>query len=151
MRRIGVISDTHGLARPEVLKTLEGVEHIIHAGDIGSPSVIEELCRIAPTTAIRGNVDAGDWVKEFPDTAIAEFGEVMIYVIHNIRNLDLDPQAAGFSVVIFGHSHNPFHEMRGGVLFFNPGSAGPRRLHLPVSVGCLNIIEKKVSGEIITL
>ncbi len=151
MRRIGVISDTHGLVRPEVLKTLEGVEHIIHAGDIGSPSVIEELCRIAPMTAIRGNVDAGDWAKEFPDTAIAEIGEAMIYVIHNIRNLDLDPSTAGFSAVIFGHSHIPVHEMRGGVLFFNPGSAGPRRFHLPISVGYLNIIEKKVSGEIITL
>ena len=151
MRRIGVISDTHGLVRPEVLKTLEGVEHIIHAGDIGSPSVIEELRRIAPMTAIRGNVDAGDWAKEFPDTAIAEIGEAMIYVIHNIRNLDLDPSTAGFSAVIFGHSHIPVHEMRGGVLFFNPGSAGPRRFHLPISVGYLNIIEKKVSGEIITL
>jgi uncharacterized protein len=137
--------------RPEALKALEGMEHIIHAGDIGSFPVIEELRGIAPVTAIRGNVDVGDWAKELHETAIVEFGEAMIYIIHNVRNLDLDPRAAGFSAVICGHSHTPMQEMRDGILFFNPGSAGPRRFHLPVSIGCLSITGKNISSEIITL
>ena len=127
MIRIGIISDTHRLARPEVLAAMEGVDHIIHAGDIGSPAVLDALQGIAPVTAIRGNVDVEDWARKLQETAVVELGGVTVYVIHNIRNLDLDPRAAGFSVVIYGHSHSPEQEMRDGVLYFNPGSAGPRR------------------------
>lgn len=151
MHRIGVISDTHRLVRPEATDALKGVEHIIHAGDIGSTSVLEELRKIAPLTAIRGNVDTGDWARGLPSTAVAELGGILIYVIHNIKELDLDPQAAEFSAVIYGHSHSPAQEIRNGVLYFNPGSAGPRRFHLPISVGCLTISGRKISGEIIML
>ena len=151
MSRIGVISDTHRLARPEVLAALDGVEHIIHAGDIGSPSVIGELRRIAPVTAIRGNVDTGDWAQQYPESAVVERDEVMIYVIHNIDNLALDPHTAGFSAVIFGHSHSPLQEMRKGILYFNPGSAGPRRFHLPVAIGFITIHGRQISTEILTL
>ncbi len=151
MCRIGVISDTHRLVRPEILTALEGVEHIIHAGDMGSPDIIAELRRIAPVTAIRGNVDAGDWAKEFPETAIVQAGGIMIYVIHNIDSLDLDPRASEFSAVVYGHSHVPMQQTRDGVLYFNPGSAGPRRFHLPVSMGYLTVRGKNVSGEIIPL
>ena len=149
MCRIGVISDTHRLVRPEILTALEGVEHIIHAGDMGSPDVIAELRRIAPVTAIRGNVDAGDWAREFSETAIVQAGGIMIYVIHDIDSLDLDPRASEFSAVVYGHSHVPMQQMRDGVLYFNPGSAGPRRFHLPVSMGYLTVRGKSVSGEII--
>ncbi|MGD0098971.1 MAG: metallophosphoesterase family protein [Acidobacteriota bacterium] len=151
MCRIGVISDTHRLVRPEILTALEGVEHIIHAGDMGSPDVIAELRRIAPVTAIRGNADAGDWAREFPETAIVQAGGIMIYVIHNIDSLDLDPRASEFSAVVYGHSHVPMQQTRDGVLYFNPGSAGPRRFHLPVSMGYLTVRGKSVSGEIILL
>ena len=125
--RIGVISDTHRLMRPEALAALVGVEHIIHAGDIGSLAVVEALRKIAPVTAIRGNVDSVDFAREFPETAVMESGGMLIYIIHNLRELDLDPQAAGFAAVICGHSHDPMRETRNGVLYFNPGSAGPRR------------------------
>lgn len=151
MCRIGVISDTHRLVRPEILTALEGVEHIIHAGDMGSPDVIAELRRIAPVTAIRGNADAGDWAREFPETAIVQASGIMIYVIHNIDSLDLDPRASEFSAVVYGHSHVPMQQTRDGVLYFNPGSAGPRRFHLPVSMGYLTVRGKSVSGEIILL
>ena len=151
MCRIGVISDTHRLVRPEILTALEGVEHIIHAGDMGSPDVIAELRRVAPVTAIRGNADAGDWAREFPETAIVQAGGIMIYVIHNIDSLDLDPRASEFSAVVYGHSHVPMQQTRDGVLYFNPGSAGPRRFHLPVSMGHLTVRGKSVSGEIILL
>ena len=151
MCRIGVISDTHRLVRPEILTALEGVEHIIHAGDMGSPDVIAELRRIAPVTAIRGNADAGDWAREFPETAIVQAGGIMIYVIHNIDSLDLDPRASEFSAVVYGHSHVPMQQTRDGVLYFNPGSAGPRRFHLPVSMGHLTVRGKSISGEIILL
>lgn len=151
MCRIGVISDTHRLVRPEILTALEGVEHIIHAGDMGSPDVIAELRRVAPVTAIRGNADAGDWAREFPETAIVQAGGIMIYVIHNIDSLDLDPRASEFSAVVYGHSHVPMQQTRDGVLYFNPGSAGPRRFHLPVSMGHLTVRGKSISGEIILL
>jgi uncharacterized protein len=149
--RIGVISDTHRLLRPEALAALEGVDHIIHAGDLGSPAVAEQLRRLAPLSAIRGNVDIGDWAREFPETAIVELGGLMIYVIHNIRNLDIDPHAADISAVVYGHSHEPMQDTRNGVLYFNPGSAGPRRFHLPISMGYLNIDGVSISGEIIAL
>ena len=148
MHRIGVISDTHRLVRPEALTALRGVEHIIHAGDIGFPSVVDSLRRIAPVTAVRGNVDYGD---HYPETAVVELGGALIHVIHNIDDLDLDPRAAGFSAVIYGHSHIAAQETHDGVLYFNPGSAGPRRFHLPVSIGYLTVRGRKVSGEIVYL
>jgi uncharacterized protein len=151
MCKIGVISDTHGLIRPEMLKALDPVERIIHAGDIGSHSVIEELRRLAPVTAVRGNVDVGDWAMEFPKTAVVELGDVMIYVIHDLEKLDLDPRAAGFSAVVCGHSHIAKQETHNRVLFFNPGSVGARRFHLPISMGYLTVNGKNISGEIIAL
>ena len=151
MCRIGVISDTHRLLRPEAMSALEGVDHIIHAGDIGSPAVIEEIRRIAPVTAVRGNVDVAEWAREFPETAVVEFGRILIYVIHNLLSFDLDPQAADIAVVVCGHSHTPKQETHNGVLYFNPGSAGPHRFHRPVSMGYLTIDSGRVYGEIITL
>ncbi len=151
MRRIGVISDTHRLVRPEASAALQGVEHIIHAGDIGWPAVIDELRNIAPVTAIRGNVDIGDWARKYPETAVVELNGISIYVIHDLKNLDLDPRVAGFSAVVSGHSHAPMQQMRDGVLYFNPGSAGPRRFHLPVTMGYLTISDGRISGEIIDL
>jgi putative phosphoesterase len=118
---------------------------------MGSPDVIAELRRVAPVTAIRGNADAGDWAREFPETAIVQAGGIMIYVIHNIDSLDLDPRASEFSAVVYGHSHVPMQQTRDGVLYFNPGSAGPRRFHLPVSMGHLTVRGKSISGEIILL
>jgi uncharacterized protein len=145
---IGVISDTHGLLRPEALELLRGSEHIIHAGDIGAPEIIPALEQIAPVTAIRGNIDVQPWAKRFPETEVLELGGLHIYIIHNVKELDLDPKAAGFAAVISGHSHKPALETKNGVLYFNPGSAGPRRFKLPISVGRLKITNKSVGGEI---
>jgi putative phosphoesterase len=121
---IGVISDTHGLLRPEALQALRGSEHIIHAGDVGSSEILDELATIAPVTAIRGNVDKDVWARRLPETEVVEIGGVLIYVLHDLTRLDLKPEAAGFRVVISGHSHVPKQETRDGVLYFNPGSAG---------------------------
>jgi uncharacterized protein len=151
MRKIGVISDTHGLMRPQALQALQGVERIIHAGDMGSLAVIEELRKIAPVTAVRGNMDGEGWASEFPTTAVAEFDGTFLYIIHNLGNMDLDPNAAGFSAVIHGHSHATMQEMHHGVLYFNPGSSGPLRSHLQPSVGLLLISGKKISSEIVML
>ena len=151
MHKIGVISDTHGLMRPQARQALQGVEHIIHAGDIGSLAVIDELRKIAPVTAIRGNVDAENWAGEFPKTAIAEFDGLSLYIVHNLREMDLDPLAARFSAVVYGHSHIPAQETHHGILYFNPGSSGPIRFHLPPSVGFLLISGGQISCEIITL
>jgi len=148
---VGVISDTHGLLRPEAIEALRGSEHIIHAGDIGAPEIIPALEEIAPVSAIRGNVDREPWAKKFPETDVVELAGVHIYVIHDLKALDLNPRAAGFTTVISGHSHQPRQEIKDGVLYFNPGSAGPRRFRLPVTVGRLDIIEGKVSGRIIQL
>jgi uncharacterized protein len=145
---IGVISDTHGLLRPEALELLRGSEHIIHAGDIGAPEIIPALEQIAPVTAIRGNIDVQPWAKRFPETEVLELGGLHIYIIHNVKELDLNPKAAGFAAVISGHSHKPAQETKNGVLYFNPGSAGPRRFKLPISVGRLKITNKSVGGEI---
>jgi putative phosphoesterase len=128
---IGVISDTHGLLRPEAIEALRGAAHIIHAGDIGSPEILIELSAIAPLTAIRGNIDKGAWARKLPETEVLDVAGVSIYVLHNLEQLDLKPKAAGFSVVISGHSHVPKQETRDGVLYFNPGSAGPRRFKSP--------------------
>jgi putative phosphoesterase len=148
---IGVISDTHGLLRPEALELLRGSEHIIHAGDIGSPEIVPALEQIAPVTAIRGNVDTQAWTRRFQKTEVVELAGLHIYVIHDLNALDLNPKAAGFAAVISGHSHRPKQEMKDGVLYFNPGSAGPRRFTLPISVGRLEIVDGKVSGDILQI
>ena len=146
--RIGLISDTHGLLRPEALQALAGVEHIIHAGDIGAAAIIESLRNIAPVDAVRGNNDKGPWAKEFPPWLALEFGGVGIHVLHDVKELDVDPAAAGFRVVIAGHSHKPLVTERDGVLFVNPGSAGPRRFSLPVTIGFLTVGDGSASAEI---
>jgi len=148
---IGVISDTHGLLRPEAQTALCGSEHILHAGDIGAPEVIPALEKIAPVTAIRGNVDREPWTRRFLETETVELAGLHFYILHDLNALDLDPQAAGFAAVISGHSHQPKQEFKGGVLYFNPGSAGPKRFKLPVTVGRLEIIDGKVSSKIIDL
>jgi putative phosphoesterase len=148
---VGVISDTHGLLRPAALAALRGSEHILHAGDIGSPSIILTLAEIAPVTAIRGNVDREPWTRGFPDTQVVELAGVSIYMIHDGNALDLDPRTAGFAAVISGHTHQPKQEVKNGVLYFNPGSAGPRRFKLPVSVGFLEIVDGKITSRIVEL
>jgi uncharacterized protein len=137
--RIGIISDTHGLLRPEAVERLAGVDHIIHAGDIGGPEVIEGLRRIAPVTAIRGNVDRGEWAGAYPATELVKLGDRFFYVLHNLKALDLDPVAAGIDVVVSGHSHQPKIETVDGVLYLNPGSAGPRRFTLPIALATLEL------------
>ncbi|HEX2331523.1 MAG TPA: metallophosphoesterase family protein [Candidatus Angelobacter sp.] len=148
---VGVISDTHGLLRPEAVELLRGSEHIIHAGDIGAPEILPELEKIAPVTAIRGNVDTQSWARVFPETNVAELGGATIYVIHDRNALDLNPKAAGFAAVISGHSHKPLQELKDGVLYFNPGSAGPRRFSLPISVGRLEITNGQIKAEILKI
>ncbi len=137
--RIGVISDTHGLLRPEALAALAGVQHIIHAGDIGAPGIVEALRALAPVTAIRGNVDQAAWATEYPETATVRLADVTVHVLHDVRQLAPDVIPAGAEVVISGHSHRPGFERRGGALFLNPGSAGPRRFRLPVTLAMLAV------------
>jgi uncharacterized protein len=149
--KIGVISDTHGLLRTEAIDLLRGSEHIIHAGDIGAPEIITALERIAPVTAVRGNIDTRAWARRFHQTEVVELDGLHIYVLHDVHALDLNPKAAGFAAVVSGHSHQPKQETKDGVLYFNPGSAGLRRFRLPVSVGRLEIFRGKVSGEILIL
>ena len=146
-----MISDTHGLLRPEAVAVLRGSDFIIHAGDIDEPAILEELSELAPVTAVRGNVDRGPWARKLPTSAVLEVGGVSIYVIHNLLELDLKPEAAGFAAVISGHTHVPKQENKNGVLYFNPGSAGPRRFQLPVSVGRLEVQDAKVTGELVEL
>lgn len=148
---VGVISDTHGLLRPEALKALQGSQHIIHAGDIGSEEIIPALQKIAPVTAIRGNIDHAPWTRKFAETEVVELAGVSLYIIHDRNALDLNPKAAGFAAVISGHSHKPHQENKDGVLYFNPGSAGPRRFKLPITVGRLEIQNGKLKAEIIEL
>lgn len=145
---VGVISDTHGLLRAEAIEALRGVDHILHAGDVGAPEVLEALARIAPVTAIRGNVDIEPWARGLPETEAVELGGATIYMLHDLGQLDLKPEAAGIHVVVYGHSHQPKMEEKNGVLYFNPGSAGPRRFTLPVSVGRLRIEKGKIKGEL---
>lgn len=137
--QIGVISDTHGLLRPEAVEAFKGSSLIIHAGDVGKPDVLEELKHIAPVVAVRGNVDTAPWCQSLPLTEAVEVGQNWIYVLHEVSRLDIDPGAAGFGCVIFGHSHQPSIETQNGVIFLNPGSAGPRRFHLPVSVAIIEV------------
>ena len=148
---IGVISDTHGLLRPEAVKALKGVELIIHAGDIGNPKVLAGLMRIAPVHAVRGNTDRGDWATDLPPTLVVEVGGVHLFVLHELFCLDLDPAAAGLAAVIFGHSHHPHLERQNGVLYLNPGSAGPRRFTLPVTLALLKIEGNSLEPEFIDL
>jgi putative phosphoesterase len=136
---IGLISDTHGLLRPEAVEVLRGSELIIHAGDVGLPEILVELRTIAPVVAVRGNVDQGEWADRLPVTAMAEVAAVRVYVIHDVKELDLDPAASGFRVVVSGHSHKHGKVERGGVLYVNPGSAGPRRFRLPITVARLHL------------
>lgn len=148
---IGVISDTHGLLRPEAFVALQGSQLILHAGDVGDPEILEKLRAIAPTVAVRGNVDEGSWAAALPLSTVVGVGELRIYMLHDIAALDLDPVSAGVAAVIFGHSHRPSSETRDGVLFFNPGAAGPRRFKLPISVARLRVDGEGLAHEIITL
>ena len=146
---IGVISDTHGLLRPEAKDALAGCDAIVHAGDIGQPQVLDELTAIAPVTAIRGNVDK--WAVDLPDTEVVEIAGRYLYVSHDLKALDLDPSAAGFDAVISGHSHAPSVDTRDGVLYLNPGSAGPRRFKLPVALARIAVRDAGLDAEIIEL
>ena len=148
---IGVISDTHGLLRPEAVERLRGSDYIIHAGDIGSPEIIPKLREIAPVTAIRGNIDTQGWARMFAETEALKLAGKLIYIIHDVNALDLNPQAAGFAAVVSGHSHQPKLETKNGVLYFNPGSAGPRRFKLPVTLGRLIIESSRVKAEILPI
>jgi uncharacterized protein len=137
--RIGIISDTHGLLRLEAVRRLSGVDHIIHGGDIGRPDIIEELRNIAPVTAIRGNVDNGDWAREYPETERVRFAGQSIFVLHDLKTLRIDPVMIGIDVIVSGHSHVPKIDTIGGVLFVNPGSAGPPRFKLPITLATLDV------------
>ena len=149
--RIGVISDTHGLLRPAAVDRLRGVDLIVHAGDLGRVSILEELQSIAPTIAVRGNVDHGDWAETLPLFEVVDVAGVLLYVIHIREDMDLDPVAAGMRVVVYGHTHEPAQEERDGVLFLNPGSIGPRRFDLPVTMAILSIESGVCSVETIEL
>ena len=149
--RIGVISDTHGLLRPEALAALAGSDRIVHAGDIGSSAILAALNEIAPVTAVRGNNDTANWADTIPDTAVLPVGETRLFVLHDLKTLKLDPATEGYRVVIAGHSHQPLMREAGGVLYLNPGSAGPRRFRLPISVARLTVSGADVVAEIIEL
>jgi putative phosphoesterase len=147
---VGVISDTHGLLRKEAVEALRGADRILHAGDVGNPEILDTLAKIAPVTAIRGNVDT-QWARALPETEIVEIDGISIYMLHDLAKLELKPEAAGIHAVIFGHSHQAKIEMRKGVLYFNPGSAGPRRFNLPISVGVIRIEKGNIKAELIEL
>jgi uncharacterized protein len=151
LRVVGLISDTHGLVRPEALKALQGVDLVIHAGDIGKPEVLDALKAISPLVAIKGNNDIGPWAKPLPDTQLVQAADTKLFVIHNVKELNCDPAVEGYNVVISGHSHKPSILTRDGVLFVNPGSAGPRRFKLPVAVGKLFIQNRNINTELIEL
>lgn len=149
--RVGLISDTHGLLRPQALDFLRGSDHIIHAGDITGPEILAPLAALAPLTVVRGNNDRGAWASELPHTVTLRLGGIAIYIIHDIKELPLDPRAAAMRVVVSGHSHKPASYERDGVLYVNPGSAGRRRFTLPISVGELLIEGERVSARLVTL
>ena len=149
--KIGILSDTHGLLRPEAVERLAGVDHIIHAGDIGRPEVISELRRLAPVTAVRGNVDRDEWAAGYQQTELLKLGGRFFYVLHNLAELDLDPIAAGIDVVVSGHSHRPKIETVDGVVYLNPGSAGPRRFSLPIALATLDLSGKELRPCIVSL
>ena len=149
--RVGLISDTHGLLRPQAVDALRGSDLIVHAGDVGKPEILTVLRELAPVIAVRGNIDKADWAGDLPDTAVAEAGTVLLYVLHDVKALDLDPAAAGFHIVVSGHSHQPGQSERNGVLYINPGSAGPRRFQLPVSLALVNVDRKSFKVEFVEL
>ena len=151
MPSVGLISDTHGLLRPQALEFLRGSDFIVHAGDIGDPEVLKALESLAPLTVVRGNNDVGAWAQKIAETEVLRIGDVSIYVLHDLTELDLDPAAAGFQVVVSGHSHRPSIEERNGVLYVNPGSAGPRRFKLPIAVARLRVAGGSVKPEIAEL
>jgi len=148
---VGVISDTHGLLRPEAVQALGGSQLIIHAGDVGDPLILDRLREIAPVFAVRGNVDKGKWAEELPVTCVVEVAGKNLYVLHDEKQLDLNPRVAGFSAVISGHSHKPLVDEKNGVLFLNPGSAGPRRFQLPVILARVHIRSEQLHVEIVRL
>jgi putative phosphoesterase len=149
--RIGIISDTHGLLRPEAQRALLGVQLIIHAGDVGAPEILTQLKIIAPVFAVRGNVDTQPWAQELPLTSVVETSGCSFYLLHNLQQLDFNPQAAGFDAVISGHTHRAAQRLEAGVLYLNPGSAGPRRFHLPVTLALLEIAKQPWNIEIVSL
>jgi putative phosphoesterase len=149
--KIGVISDTHGVLRPEAVEALRGVEHILHAGDVGDPAILDHLRQLAPVTAIRGNIDRSGPCAQLPQTELVELDGYSIYMLHDVNTLDLNPAAAGIQVVISGHSHKPLIDWKKGVLYFNPGSAGPRRFSLPISVGFLEIVGRTIRPDLLTI
>ena len=149
--QVGLISDTHGLLRPQALAALRGSHCIVHAGDIGDPSILGRLSAIAPVTAVRGNNDHGTWANRLPETARLDVGNIHLFVIHDLAQLRLDPVTGGIDVVVAGHSHRPLSERRNGVLYVNPGSAGPRRFKLPVSIATLCVVDRDVDAEIVAL
>ncbi len=148
---IGVISDTHGLVRPQAIEAMAGADLVLHAGDIGNQEVLDTLNEIAPVVAVRGNNDKGEWAQFLPDWEVVEIGNVSIYMLHDLKQIDISPTADVFQVVVSGHSHKPVVEERRGVIYLNPGSAGPRRFTLPVSVAHLHIVDDKVHADIIEL
>jgi putative phosphoesterase len=150
-RLVGVISDTHGLLRPQALDALRGSDLIIHAGDVGRPELLEPLRALAPLHVVRGNVDHGDWAERLPMTARVDVGDRAFHVLHNIAELDIDPAAAGLAAVVYGHSHKPSIETRDGVLWLNPGSAGPRRFSLPITLARVWVAKDVLKPEIVTL
>jgi putative phosphoesterase len=151
MARVGLISDTHGLLRPEAMAFLRGSDFIVHAGDIGDANVLNELGALAPVTVVRGNNDRGPWAQAIAETEVLQIGAVFIYVLHNLAELDLDPAAAGFQVVVSGHTHQPLVEERDGVLYVNPGSSGPRRFKLPIAVAELEVAGRSVRAKVVEL
>jgi putative phosphoesterase len=151
MTVLGVISDTHGLLRPEAVEALRGVDRILHGGDVGAPEILKELETIAPVTAVRGNVDGGSWARKLPLSEVIEVDGISIYMLHILEKLDLKPEAAGLRAVVYGHSHVPKIEEKNGVLYLNTGSAGPQRFKLPVTVGRLIVENDTLRSEIIEL
>jgi putative phosphoesterase len=149
--RLGVISDTHGLLRPEALAFLQDSDRIVHGGDIGAADLLARLSAIAPVTAVRGNNDNGAWAEVIPETASLEFNGIRVYAIHDLSLLDIDPSAAGIQIVVSGHSHRPLINQRDGILFVNPGSAGPRRFKLPISVAEILVEDGVISSRIVEL
>jgi hypothetical protein len=149
--KIGVISDTHGLLRPEAVEALRGMDHVLHAGDVGDAAILDQLRQFAPVTAIRGNIDRSGLCAKLPDVELIELGGCAIYMLHDLHALDLNPVAAGIQVVISGHSHKPLNEWKKNILYFNPGSAGPRRFSLPISLGYLTIREGVIEPKLITI
>jgi hypothetical protein len=151
IHRIGLISDTHGLLRDEALSALKGSDLIIHAGDVGKPEILDSLKALAPLVAVRGNIDSGNWAEALPPTAVAETPSAVFYVLHDLQQLDLNPKAAGFRIVVSGHTHKPGCSQRGGVLYVNPGSSGPRRFDLPVTIARLDMRHKPWKPEFVDL